>query len=304
MQDLNDMLYFAEVVNQGGFAAAGRALGLPKSRLSRRVAGLEAQLGVRLLQRTTRKISLTMAGQLYYRHCASMRDEALAAEAAVAQVQSEPRGLVRVVCPVTLAQNAVAPILSDYLLKYPAVQVHMRVSNHVVDLVEEGVDVALRVRPSLADSGSAVVKHLGLSHTFLVASPEQLKRQIMPTDPSDLALLDSVSMSVNDGRATWQLFGPHAAQYSVSHKPTFVADDLLTLKFAVLGGVGMGILPDYMCRDEIADGRLVHVLPQWAPQPGIVHAVFASRRGLVPAVRSFLDFLGERLANEEPTLAV
>ncbi len=303
MRDLNDMMYFAEVVNQGGFAAAGRALGLPKSRLSRRVAGLEAELGVRLLQRTTRKISLTMAGQLYYRHCASMREEALAAEAAVAQVQSEPRGLVRVVCPVTLAQNAVGPILSEYLLKYPAVQVHMRVSNHVVDLVEEGVDVALRVRPSLADSGSAVVKHLGLSHTFLVASPEQLKRQIMPTDPSDLALLDSVSMSVNDGRATWQLFGPHAAQYSVSHKPIFVADDLLTLKFAVLGGVGMGILPDYMCRDEIADGRLVHVLPQWAPQPGIVHAVFASRRGLVPAVRSFLDFLGERLANEEPTLA-
>jgi DNA-binding transcriptional LysR family regulator len=297
------MMYFAEVVNQGGFAAAGRALGLPKSRLSRRVAGLEAQLGVRLLQRTTRKISLTMAGQLYYRHCASMRDEALAAEAAVAQVQSEPRGLVRVVCPVTLAQNAVGPILSEYLLKHPAVQVHMRVSNHVVDLVEEGVDVALRVRPSLADSGSAVVKHLGLSHTYLVASPEQLKRQIVPIDPSDLAHLDSVSMSVSDGRATWQLFGPHAAQYSVSHKPTFVADDLLTLKFAVLGGVGMGILPDYMCRDEIADGRLVHVLPQWAPQPGIVHAVFASRRGLVPSVRSFLDFLGERLANEEPTLA-
>lgn len=303
MQDLNDMMYFAEVVNQGGFAAAGRTLGVPKSRLSRRVAALEAHLGVRLLQRTTRKISLTTVGQLYYRHCASMREEALAAEAAVAQVQSEPRGLIRVVCPVTLAQNAVGPILSDYLLMYPQVQVHMRVSNHVVDLIEEGVDVALRVRATLADSGSAVIKHLGLSHTFLVASPRQLERQITPADPSDLSLLDSVSMSVNDGRASWQLFGPHGAQYAVSHKPGFVADDLLTLKFAVLGGVGMGVLPDYMCREEIADGRLVHVLPQWAPQPGIVHAVFASRRGLVPAVRSFLDFLGDRLAQHPWSLA-
>lgn len=298
MQDLNDMLYFAQVVERGSFAAAGRALGLPKSRLSRRVARLEAQLGVRLLQRTTRKLSLTTAGELYYRHCAAMCDEARAAAAAVANVQTEPRGIVRVVCPVTLAQTALGPILSDYLSQYPAVQVHMQVSNRVVDLIEEGVDVALRVRSSLADSGSAVVKHLGLSQAFLVASPAQLDRQGRPADPSDLTLLDSVAMSARDGRAVWQLFGPHGAQYSVTHQPRFIADDLLTLKFAVLGGTGVGILPDYMCRDELADGRLALVLPQWAPQPGIVHAVFASRRGMVPAVRSFLDFLGDRLAPE------
>ncbi len=298
MQDLNDMLYFAEVVKEGGFAAAGRALGLPKSRLSRRIARLEGQLGVRLLQRTTRKLSLTTAGELYYRHCAAMCDEAEAAAAAVAHVQSEPRGIVRVVCPVTVAQTVLGPILPDYLAQFPAVQVHMQVSNRVVDLVEEGVDVALRVRSSLADSGSAIVKHLGLTQSFLVASPRQIERQGSPGDPSDLTLLDSVAMSVNDGRALWQLFGPNGAQYTVTHRPVFVADDLLTLKFAVLGGIGMGILPDYMCRDELADGRLALVLPHWAPQPGIVHAVFASRRGLVPAVRSFLDFLGERLAPE------
>ncbi len=297
MQDLNDMLYFAEVVNQGSFAAAGRLLGLPKSRLSRRVARLEAQLGVRLLQRTTRKLSLTTAGELYYRHCSAMRDEAEAAAAVVAQVQTEPRGIVKVVCPVTLAQYVLGPLLPDYVSRYPAVQIHMQVSNRVVDLVEEGVDIALRVRSSVADSGSAVVKHLGLTHACLVASPGQLERQGLPADPSDLTLLDSVAMSVNDGRALWHLFGPHGAQYTVTHRPRFVADDLLTLKFAVLGGTGMGVLPDYMCRDEIADGRLVHVLPQWALQPGIVHAVFASRRGLVPALRSFLDFLGERMSD-------
>ncbi|HWK69822.1 MAG TPA: LysR substrate-binding domain-containing protein [Burkholderiaceae bacterium] len=298
MQDLNDMLYFAEVVSQGSFAAAGRALGLPKSRLSRRVARLEEELGVRLLQRTTRKLSLTMAGELYYRHCVALREEAEAAAAAVAQIQTEPRGIIRVVCPVTLIQTVIGPMLPVYQARHPQVQLHMQASNRVVDLVEEGVDVALRVRGSLADSGSLVVKQLGQSLGVLVASPAQLERQGAPQLPSDLTLLDSVAMSVSDGRAFWKLFGPNGAQYTVTHKPRFVADDLLTLKFAIEGGMGLGVLPDYMCRDEIADGRLVPVLPGWAPQPGIIHAVFASRRGLAPAVRSFLDFLGERLVPE------
>src|SRR6478672_3133969 len=117
MLDLNDMLFFAEVVDRGGFAAAGRSLGLPKSRLSRRIAELEARLGVRLLQRTTRKLSLTEAGQQFHRHCVAMREEAEAAEEAVALVHGEPRGTVRVTCPVTLAQTTVGPILPDFLLK-------------------------------------------------------------------------------------------------------------------------------------------------------------------------------------------
>lgn len=298
MRDLNDMLYFAQVVEHGSFAGAGRALGVPKSRLSRRVAKLETDLGVRLLQRTTRKLSLTTAGKLYYQHCSAMCDEAEAAAAAVAQVQAEPRGMIQVVCPVTLAQTVIGPILSDYLLNHPLVQVHLTVSNRVVDLVEEGVDVALRVRTSVDDSGSMVVKHLGESQALLVASPELLERHGYAVEPSDLTLLPSVAMSASDGRAYWKLFGPNGAQYTVAHRPVFLADDLLTLKFSILGGVGLGILPDYMCHDEVAAGRLVAVLPGWTPQPGIVHAVFSSRRGLIPAVRSFLDFLGERLGHQ------
>jgi DNA-binding transcriptional LysR family regulator len=161
MQDLNDMLYFTEVVDSGGFAAAGRTLGVTKSRLSRRVAALETRLGVRLLQRTTRKLSLTAAGELYHRHCVAMRDEARAADEAVAQAQTEPRGTIRVNCPVTLAQTVLGPILPRFGAMHPLVNVVMEVSNRVVDLVEDGVDVALRVRPSVADSGSLVVKHLG-----------------------------------------------------------------------------------------------------------------------------------------------
>ncbi|MCJ0763162.1 LysR family transcriptional regulator [Variovorax terrae] len=301
MQDLNDMLYFAEVVDRGGFAAAGRALGLPKSRLSRRVAELEARLGVRLLQRTTRRLSLTEAGELYHRHCVAMRDEAEAAAEAVAQVQTEVRGTIRVSCPVTLAQTVVGPILPRFLAQHPQVRVDMLVSNRVVNLVEEGVDVALRVRPTLDDSGSLVVKQLGSGGTVLVASPAQLERQGRPAGPQDLAGLDTVAMSAADGRATWRLVGPGGAEYVFTHRPRYVADDLLTLKFAVLCGVGATYLPDYMCRDEVRDGRLAHALPGWAPPPGVVHAVFPSRRGLVPAVRRFLDFLGEHLTGEALT---
>jgi len=298
MQDLNDLIYFAEVVDRGGFAAAGRTLGIPKSRISRRVAELEARLGVRLLQRTTRKLSLTAVGEQVHRHCVAMREDALAAEDAVAQVRSEPRGTIRIACPVTLAQTTLGPILPSFLAKYPKVCVDMRVSNRVVDLIEEGFDVALRVRPTLEDSGSLVIKNFGLTRTLLVASPSQLVGHENLRQPSELAGLDTVSMSSIDGRTTWHLIGPRDEVFAFTHQPRYVADDLHTLKFAVLRGTGMCAIPDYMCSDEIRDGRLVQVLPGWAPRPGIFHAVFPSRRGLVPAVRHFLDFLGDTITRE------
>ena len=153
------------VAEKGGFAAAARHLSLPKSKLSRRIAELESRLGVRLLHRTTRKLSLTEVGERYLRHCLAMRDAAQAAAEAVEQVQTEPRGTVRVACPVTLAQTTVGPIMAMFLCRHPQVRVDMRVSNRVVDLVEEGFDVALRVRATLEDSGSLVVKNLGESRT-------------------------------------------------------------------------------------------------------------------------------------------
>lgn len=298
MQDLNDMLYFAEVVDRGGFAAAGRALGLPKSRLSRRVAELETRLGVRLLQRTTRKLSLTQAGELYHRHCVAMREDAEAAEEAVAVVQTEPRGTIRVTCPVTLAQSTVGPLLPLFLERYPQVRVDMQVTNRVVDLVQDSVDVALRVRPTLDDSGSLIVKNLGNTQGLLVATPAQLDRQGRPETVEDLKHLSTVAMSAADGRATWLLLGPGGREHAFEHRPCYTADDLLTLKYAVMKGAGMTVLPDYMCRRELQQGRLQQALPGWAPRTGVIHAVFPSRRGLVPAVRRFLDFLGEHVTGE------
>src|SRR2546430_10018859 len=189
MQDLNDMYFFAEVVDRGGFAAAGRALGLPKSKLSRRVAELEHRLGVRLLQRTTRKLSLTEAGELFHRHAIAMREEAEAAEEAVAMVQNEPRGTIRVTCPLTLAQTTIGPILPKFMREHPHVRVDMIVTNRVIDLVQEGVDVALRVRASIDDSGSLVVKKLAPTYGLLVANPQLLAREGRPQHPEDLQKL-------------------------------------------------------------------------------------------------------------------
>ena len=302
MQDLNDMLYFAEVVDSGGFAAAGRALGIPKSKLSRRVAELEARLGVRLLQRTTRKLSLTQAGEIYHRHCVAMREQAEAANEAVLRVQSEPRGTVRVSCPVTLAQTTIGPLVPRFLAGHPQVRIDMLVTNRVVDLVQEGIDVALRVRQSLDDSGTLVIKNLGPTKSVLVASPQLLERQGVPESVEDLRRLPTIAMSAADGRSTWPLAGPGGREYAFTHEPVFTADDLLTLKFAALQGTGMTALPDYMCADEVRRHELVPVLKNWAPKPGLVLAVFPSRRGMVPAVRRFLDFLGDNVCGSELVL--
>jgi len=295
MQDLNDMLYFAEVAERGGFAAAGRALGIPKSRLSRRLAELEAHLGVRLLNRTTRSLSLTEVGQAYLRHCLALREAAQAAQETVEQVYSEPRGTVRLACPVTLAQSVVGELLPDFLARHPAVRVEMQVGNRVVNVVEEGVDIALRVRSQLDEAGSLVVKRLGEGVQWLVASPAQLARQGQPATLAQLQDMDTLAMSAADGRASLVLHGPGGRQETLHFSPRYVADDLLTLRFAALAGTGLCWLPDYLCAADIAAGRLLRVLPGWAPARGIVHAVFASRRGLAPAVRSLLDFLGEEL---------
>ena len=298
MQDLNDMLFFAEVVDRGSFAAAGRALNVPKSKLSRRVADLETRLGVRLLQRTTRKLSLTQAGEIYHRHCVAMREQAEAADEAVARVQTEPRGTVRLSCPVTLAQTTIGPLLPRFLAAHPQVRIDMLVTNRVIDLVQEGVDVALRVRSNLDDSGSLVAKNLGDTKGVLVASPQLLQRFGEPQDVESLRNLPTVAMSSADGRASWHLLGPRGAAFDLQHRPVYTADDLFTLKFAVLQGTGMCVLPDYLCSEEVRRGELVPVLPGWAPRVAMVLAVYPSRRGMVPAVRRLLDFLGANVVGE------
>ncbi len=296
MHDLNDMYYFAEVVERGGFAAAGRALGIPKSRLSRRISEMEGRLGVRLLQRTTRRLSLTDAGETYLRHCLSVREAAQSAQAAIEQTQREPSGIVRMSCPVNLAQGVVGALIPEFLRRYSKVRLELMVSNRVINLLEDGVDVALRVRASLDDSGSLIVKRLGMTRQILVASPELIAIYGEPKVPHDLvSAIPVLGRTMADGNATMQLQKPDSEPVLVHYQPRYVADDFVTLKHAVLNGVGVYWMPDYMVQGELARGDLVEVLPDWAMPEGIFHAAFASRRNMAPALRVLIDFLAEKL---------
>ena len=291
LPDLNDMLLFAEVAERGSFTAASDALGMPKSRVSRRVAALEAQLGVRLLQRSTRRLALTEVGQDYLQHVQEMREAAQAAQLTVAQVQAEPAGTVRISCPLHPAQALVGPMLPAFLLAHPKVNIEMEVTNRVVDLLAEGFDVALRVRNELSESGQLVVKRLGLTSHWVVASPAQLARQGEPKRPEDLMNMDVLALSGPKGMARFTLHSPQGEEADIRLRARYMADDFDCLQRACVAGVGLCSMPDYLCEPGVRSGELVRVLHDWQLAPGILHAVFPSRRGMVPAVRALLDHL-------------
>ncbi|MDN0075672.1 LysR family transcriptional regulator [Crenobacter sp. SG2303] len=294
--DLNDLYYFAQVVDHRGFAPAGRALGIPKSKLSRRIALLEEQLGVRLLQRSTRRFSVTDVGQHYYAHCKAMLVEAEAAQQAIELMRTEPCGVVRLACPVAMLHSRVGAMLADFLSEHPAVTLHLEATNRRVDVIDEGFDLAIRVRvPPLEDSG-LVMKLLGERSWCLVASPALLARHGTPTVPADLHALPSLDLGPAQPEHLWQLDGPDGASATLRHRPRLVTDDMLTLRQAALAGNGVVTLPTMMVDDALTNGSLVRLLPHWHPKGGVIHAVFPSRRGLLPGVRALLDYLADRFA--------
>ena len=295
MQDLNDLYYFAMVVDHGGFAAAERALGIPKSRLSRRITQLEADLGVRLLQRSTRRFAVTDVGNSVYRHAQTMLAEAQAARDVVERLSAQPRGVVRVSLPVSLAQQQMPALLPEFLARHPEVRLQLHVSNRRVDLINEGFDVALRVRSKLDDDGSLVMRSFGQIQELLVASPKYLDGMGRPKDPDELAGHVTLSMGEDEARQRWELHGPDGAVRRVELKPRVAGFDFPMLRSLAQQGVGITLLPETLCADLVRDGELEVVLPQWRLPQGICHAVFASRRGLLPAVRVFIDFLAEKL---------
>ena len=293
--DLNDLQFFAIVVEHGGYAAAERALGIPKSRLSRRVSQLEADLGVRLLQRSTRKFAVTDVGQSVYRHAQSMLAEAQAAREAVDRVSAEPRGLIKVSSPVALAQDMLAKLLPEFLAAFPLVRVQLHVSNRRVDIIPEGFDVALRVRSRLQDDGELVLRSFGQISELLVASPAYLKRHGRPAVPADLATHQTLSMSDDEARQRWTLHGPDGAIERVDIQPSLMTHDFPLLMAAARAGLGVALLPESICADAVRSGDLEVVVPDWQLPQGICHAVFPSRRGVLPAVRVFIDFLAEKM---------
>jgi DNA-binding transcriptional LysR family regulator len=292
MQDLNDMYLFAKVVEHGGYSAAARALNLQTSMLSRRVQQLEDHLGVRLLQRTTRAVSVTEIGQAYYRHCAALEAEAQAAQDTIDRTRSSPQGLIRVACPIGVVESHVAQIAARYLDENPQVQVHLEATNRRVDVVEEGFDLAVRVRTPPLEASDLALRPLANSGLRLVASPAFLDKHGRPHHPRELASMPTLTGTVRGGtKHVWHFRAEDGDYVEVMHRPRLVSDDFKALLQAAIAGVGIAYLPNTSMVAECANGSLEQVLPGFSLPEGLVHVVFPSRRGMVPAVREFIDAL-------------
>lgn len=285
--DLNDYAYFAEVVAHGGFAAAGRALREPKSKLSRRIAGLEERLGLRLIERSSRRFRVTDTGQAFYERCRAMLAEAEQAEAVVAQAQAEPHGRIRFSCPTGMVAP-VAGLISSFLARFPKVRLQLVATDRAVDLIEERIDLALRVRASLTSDAALTMRSLGISIRILVASPQIASKLENIEQLADFPILATDDTSDD---LDWHLETDEGRRSVVRVQPRMGCEDMVALRDAAIAGLGIANLPDHVCREALEAGQLVRVLPAWRGMHGTVHLVFTTRRGLSPAVRALIDHL-------------
>jgi DNA-binding transcriptional LysR family regulator len=285
--DLNALQVFVKVVHAGSFTGAALALDMPKSTVSQRVSELEQRLGARLLQRTTRKLSLTDQGRIYYDHCLRIFADIEEADRAVTSLQERPCGLLRITVPAST--QFLGPIFTAFLRRCGGVQLDIVCTDRVTDLVEESFDMAIRAGV-LSDS-TLMARKLGTVQFVLVASPSYLKKRGRPRSPESLAKHDCLVFSA--GRHPTRSFrltrGDEARE--VSSKPTLSVNDLDVLQDAVVGGVGIAMLPTHRCADDLREGRLERVLPDWDAPSQPIHTLYPSGRHLSPKVKAMLDHL-------------
>jgi DNA-binding transcriptional LysR family regulator len=260
VRDLNDLSFFAAVVAHGGFSAAGRATGVPKSRISRRVAALEAQLGVRLVERSTRRFKVTDVGAEVYRHARAALNEAEAIDHVVSRLTAEPQGLVRISCPLD-ADRLLGAALPAFLVRHPRLRVQVMVTNRRIDLIEEDIDVAIRVRDRLDTDPDLHVRIIGSAASLLVASPALVATYGQPADPAEIAALPTLGHVDRPGGDRWTVVNAAGEEATVLHEPRLSASTFPLLRQAAIDGVGVGLLPEWSCREPLADGRLVRILP-------------------------------------------
>lgn len=292
MRDLNDLHFFAAVVVNGGFSAAARALGAPKSRISRRVAALEAQLGVRLVERSTRRFKVTEVGQDVYRHARAALLEAEAIDEAVTRLKSEPQGLVRISCPVGI-DRLLAAGAPAFMERHPKLRLQVIVSNRRVDVIDEGVDIAVRVRERMDTDAELQVRILARASSVLVASPAFVAARGAPQTPADIPGFPTISLNDRPGPDHWTLTNSAGETVAIAHEPRLSATTFPIIRQAVMSGFGIGLLPEYALTEHMEAERLVRILPDWSLPQGTLHLVFTSRRGLLPSVRAVIEFVAE-----------
>ncbi len=295
MQDLNDLNLFVAVVTHGGFSAAARALDAPKSKLSRRVAGLEEHLGVRLLERSTRRFQVTEVGEDVFRHARAAMTEAEAIDDIVLLRKGEAQGLVRIAAPPGV-DRLISRSLPGLLALHPKLRVQVIVSNRRVDLIEERVDIAVRFREAPDTDTDLQMKVISRAAGVVVASPELLAIYGAPDRPETLSAYPTVSLMDMTSSDRWLLRNDAGEQVEVVHEPRLSSSSPAIVRQAAADGVGVAVVPEWCCRELLKSGRLVRILPDWTRQQGMVHMVFTSRRGLLPGVRAVLDFLAEALS--------
>lgn len=294
MQDLTNYALFAKVIEVGSISAAARALNIPKSTLSRRLSQLEEDLDVRLMQRTTRKLELTDIGREVLVHCRSLSDAANAAELVTQAAKEKPSGKIRLSCPYAISQSLLVQVLPEFMARYPDVSVDLITTNQPINLIEQHVDVALRVRSTIEDS-ALVARTIIPSPQSLFAHPELILAQGNPSHPAELVTWPSLSMHQSSGRYQWQLSHGNGEKFTVRYQSKLITDDMWMLKAAAIEKLGVVALPNYICLEESQQGKLKRVLPDWEMPEGIMHLVYPSRRGMLPAVRSLIEFLVEKL---------
>jgi DNA-binding transcriptional LysR family regulator len=299
MLDLNDFFFFVQVVDRGGFTAAGRALRVPKSTLSHRLQELENNLGVRLLNRTSRRFGMTEAGSEFYRHSVAMLREADRAETSVRRRVHEPTGTVRCTASLATMQFAVSEVLSAFLVQYPKVNVVAHATNELVDLVGERYDVAVRAHTDPLPDSTLVQQTLAPAPWFLFAGSAYFEAHRMPETPRDLHQHPSLFMMRSGSGAApiWRLreSRERSKEVEVPLTPRLVSDDMKTLKQAAVAGLGILSLPGYVCREEVRSGALRRVLPSWRAEDSTLTALMPTRQGVLPSVRAFVKHLAAEL---------
>jgi DNA-binding transcriptional LysR family regulator len=293
--DLNEIVVFARVVETRSFTAAAQQLGLPKSTVSRKIAQLEERLAARLIQRTTRKLSLTEIGQAYYERCARIVTDIAIAEQLVTDMQSTPRGLLKITAPVDLGAFRLGEITAAFCAEHPDIYVHLDLSDRVADLVEEGLDLAIRFGP-LGES-SLVARRLSHVSMALYAAPSYLARRPGPVEPDDLSDHDLLAFVPLPRFGTWTLTGPDGQSVELSPTARMTSNNLLAIREAAIAGAGIALLPSFVVNCP-ATGPLTTVLPGWRAPSSELFAVYPSTRNLSPKVRAYLDFVVEHLRLE------
>lgn len=294
--DLNELLTFERVVREGSFTAAAEALGVAKSTVSQRISRLEARLGVRLLQRTSRSMSPTEDGRAYYAACARVVQEAKDADLTITAARTSPRGRLRITAPRLLGYTVLTPVVTEFLATHSEVTVDVVLAERVVDLIEEGFDLALRVgRP--ADS-SSILRSLGQATMTWVVSPAYIERRGAPDGPDALAAHDTIGVT-RGPPPTWPFFGPQGSQ-EVRVRGRLTVNSLVMARDAALAGAGIAFLPAFLVADDLQSGRLVSVMDHLAPPPLPLSAMYPSNRHLSARVRAFLDLLVARTTGGVP----